>query len=122
LGAGKLLAPEQGVILETDAEKAREIGRQALTNYAKLPNYRNSWQRLGISLEDIDGLSDNLIDSLFAWGSLDKIAERVTAHQKAGADHVCVQVIRGATGGDIAGLRAACRELAEVLLQSGQQD
>ena len=29
-----------------------------------------------------------------AWGSPDTIAERVRAHHDAGADHVCVQVLR----------------------------
>lgn len=116
LGPGKLLAPEQGVILESDPATARELARQALTNYAQLPNYRNSWLRIGFSQEDVDSVSDRLIDGLFAWGGMDRIVERVKAHHAAGADHVCVQVIRGAMGGDIAGLRAACRELAGALL------
>ncbi|MCB2059850.1 MAG: LLM class F420-dependent oxidoreductase, partial [Novosphingobium sp.] len=77
---------------------------------------RNNWLRLGIPQEDIDSVSDRLIDELFAWGGMDKIVERVKAHHDAGADHVCLQVIRGAQGGDIAGLRAACRELAGALL------
>lgn len=116
LGPGKLLAPEQGVILESDPIKARDLGRQALTHYARLPNYRNNWLRLGFSQEDVDGVSDRLVDGLFAWGGMDKIVERVKAHHDNGADHVCVQVIRGASGGDMAGLRAACRELAAALL------
>ncbi len=113
LGPGKLLAPEQGVILETDAEKARAMAREALSIYAGLPNYRNNWLRLGFKQEDIDNVSDGLVDALFAWGDTDKIAERVKAHHDAGADHVCVQVIQG---NGVAGLRSACRELAAVLL------
>jgi probable F420-dependent oxidoreductase len=116
LGPGRLLAPEQGVILEHDPTAARAIAREALTIYAQLPNYRNNWLRLGLSLDDIDTASDRLIDALFAWGTTERIVERVEAHYQAGADHVCVQVIRGATGGDMAGLRAACRELAAGLL------
>jgi probable F420-dependent oxidoreductase len=116
LGPGKLLAPEQGVILERDPTAARAIAREALTIYAQLPNYRNNWLRLGLSLDDIDTASDRLVDALFAWGTTERIVERVKAHYQAGADHVCVQVIRGATGGDMAGLRAACRELAGGLL------
>lgn len=116
LGPGKLLAPEQGVIMETDPAKARAVARDGLTHYSHLPNYRNNWLRLGLSQEDIDGQSDRLVDALFAWGGLDVIAQRVRAHHDAGADHVCVQVVRGARGGDIAGLRAACRELAGALL------
>lgn len=116
LGPDKLLAPEQGVILESDSAKARDLARQALTHYAQLPNYRNNWLRLGFSQQDVDDVSDHLVDGLFAWGGMDRIVERVKAHHDAGADHVCVQLIRGASGGDIPGLRSACRELAGALL------
>lgn len=116
LGTGKLLAPEQGVILETDPATARTTAREALTHYATLPNYRNNWLRLGIPQDDIENVSDRLVDALFAWGGMEQIVERVTAHHDAGADHVCVQVIRGASGGDMAGLRTAGRELAAALL------
>ena len=80
------------------------------------PNYCNTWLRLGYSKDDVDALSNHLIDGLFAWGDMAAITERVKAHRDAGADHVCIQVVRGASGGDMAGLRAACRQLAEVLL------
>jgi probable F420-dependent oxidoreductase len=113
LGPGKVLAPEQGVILESNPDKAREIAREALALYRNLPNYCNNWRRLGYSEDDIANLGDKLIDGIFAWGDAAKIAERVTAHHDAGADHVCVQVI-SATGLD--GARAAWRELAGVLL------
>lgn len=116
LGSGKLLAPEQGVILESDPTRARDLARQALTHYAQLPNYRNNWLRLGFSRQDVDAVSDHLVDALFAWGGMEKIVERVKAHHDAGADHVCVQLIRGASGGDIPGLRAACREFADALM------
>lgn len=115
LGAGGLLAPEQGVILESDASKARALAREALTMYQKLPNYRNNWLRHGLTQDDVDSVSDRLVDDLFAWGDIERIAERVQAHYDAGADHVCVQVIRGASGGDMAGLRAACRKLAQAI-------
>lgn len=112
LGQGVLLAPEQGVVLESDPAKARALAREALSVYQKLPNYRNNWLRHGLTQDDIDNVSDRLVDELFAWGDAERIAERVQAHYDAGADHVCVQLIRGATGGDMTGLRAACRELA----------
>ena len=116
LGPGKLLAPEQGVVLESDPAKARQMAVEALDHYRNLPNYRNNWLRIGFSQADIDTLSDRLIDGLFAWGGMDKIVERVKAHHDAGANHVCLQVIRGAMGCDIAGLRAASLELADALL------
>jgi probable F420-dependent oxidoreductase len=113
LGPGKVLAPEQGVVLESNPTVARDLARGALTHYRNLPNYCNSWRRLGYSEDDIAELSDRLIDGIFGWGDAAKIAERVKAHHDAGADHVCIQVI-SATGLD--GARAAWRELAGVLL------
>src|ERR1700733_11549348 len=47
LGPGKLLCPEVWVLLETDAAKARALGRAALANYMRLDNYVNNWRRLG---------------------------------------------------------------------------
>ena len=116
LGANRVLAPEQGVILEADPTRARKTAREALTHYAQLPNYRNNWLRLGFSQEDVDTVSDRLLDGLFAWGDIDTIASRAQAHLDAGANHVCLQVVRGPRGGDIPGLLGACRELARVLL------
>lgn len=116
LGPGKLLAPEQGVILADDPAKARDLALAALENYRMLPNYRNNWLRLGYTEDEIDRAGDRLIDALFAVGGVDKAAERVRAHLDAGADHVCVQVIAGARGGDFATLLPQWRRLAEALL------
>lgn len=116
LGPGKLLAPEQGVILAEDPAKARELALAALENYRMLPNYRNNWLRLGFTEEEINRGDDRLIDALFAVGSVERAAGRVRAHLDAGADHVCVQVIAGARGGDFAMLRPQWRRLAEALL------
>jgi len=118
MGPGALLAPEQGVILETDPARAREKGAASLALYMRLPNYVNNWRRLGFSEEDVTTPSDKLVDAIFAWGTPQQIKARIDEHVAAGADHVCIQVISGERlpGGDLAGLRAACRELAPVLL------
>lgn len=113
LGPGKQLAPEQGVVLESDPETARAAARGALQMYAQLPNYANNWKRYGFTDEDIASLSDRLIDGLFAWGGPAEIAARVKAHHDAGADHVCIQAI---SSSGLDGARAAWRELAGVLL------
>jgi probable F420-dependent oxidoreductase len=116
LGPDALLAPEQGVVLETDPGRARELARQAMARYVLLPNYVNSWRRLGFTEDEISSVSDRLIEALFAWGGMDRIAERVNAHLAAGADHVCLQVIGGAGPPDVGAIRPAWRELAAALL------
>lgn len=116
LGPDRLLAPEQGVILETDPARARALARKALEHYLHLPNYVNNWRRLGLSDDDISTVSDKFVDALFYWGSPEKIAERVDAQLAAGADHVCLQVITGA-GINIAAARPAWRALAGALLR-----
>ena len=96
LGHGALVAPEQGVVLETDPVTARAIARTHLAGYLSLPNYSNNWKRFGITDEDLaDGGSDRLVDQLVAWGDDAEIAARVQQHRDAGADHVCVQVLTG---------------------------
>jgi len=49
LDATVFLAPQQAVVLDTDAEKAREIGRPIIDFYLGLSNYRNNWKRLGFT-------------------------------------------------------------------------
>jgi len=67
VGPDALVAVEQGVVLETDPERARTIARTNLANYFLLPNYTNNWKRLGFTDEEIGhGGSDRLIDALVA--------------------------------------------------------
>lgn len=102
LGPGKLVCPEQMVLLETDPEKARATARAKLAISMRMPNYRNSWLRQGFTEADFDdGGSDRLIDAMIAWGDEDAIRARIQAHWDAGADHVCIQVIGGGTAASI---------------------
>ena len=48
IGPEAFLAPEHKVVLTTDAEKARAVGRKALEIYLNLANYLNNWKRLGL--------------------------------------------------------------------------
>jgi probable F420-dependent oxidoreductase len=94
LGKGPILAPEQAVVLETDATKARDVARGHMSTYLGLPNYVNNLKRLGFGDDDIaNGGSDRLVDAIVAWGNVDAIVRRVRAHHDAGADHVCIQVL-----------------------------
>jgi probable F420-dependent oxidoreductase len=94
LGPDAFIAPEHKVVLTTDADKARAVGRKALEIYLNLTNYLNSWKRLGFSDEDVAKPgSDRLVDAVVAYGTVDAIAARLKEHLTAGADHVPVQVL-----------------------------
>ena len=95
VGPGVLVAPEQKVVLESDPDKARAIGRPPVDRpYLHLRNYVSSLKRLGFTDEDIaDGGSDRLIDALAVHGTPEAVAAGLTAHLDAGADHVCAQVL-----------------------------
>jgi probable F420-dependent oxidoreductase len=95
LGDGPLLAPEQKLVLETDPERARAIGRPRVQNpYLGLTNYLSNLRRLGWTDADLaGGGSDALIDALAVHGDAAAIARGVTAHLDAGADHVAAQVL-----------------------------
>jgi probable F420-dependent oxidoreductase len=98
LGEAPLLAPEFKVVLETDPARARALARDSLAMYLTLPNYTNSFLRLGFTEDDLaSGGSDRSIDALYAWGDEDRIRDRVTAFHEAGADHVALQVVNGGT-------------------------
>jgi probable F420-dependent oxidoreductase len=94
LGPGKLLCPEQKVILETDPSKARAIARKMLMHSLSLPNYRSNFMRMGFTADDLDnGGSNKFIDSIVSWGDEDTIRARIQEHWEAGADHVCIQCL-----------------------------
>jgi len=95
LGDGPLLAPEQKVVLGTDPQEARALGRARVEKpYLGLANYLSNLRRLGWTDADFaDGGSDALIDALAVHGDAEAIGRGVTAHLDAGADHVAVQVL-----------------------------
>jgi probable F420-dependent oxidoreductase len=94
LGPDALLAPEQTVVLEKDADAARAVARAWLARYLQLPNYRDNWVRIGFDRGDIEsGGSDRLVDALVAWGHVEGMRAKVDAQRAAGADHVALQVL-----------------------------
>jgi probable F420-dependent oxidoreductase len=117
VGAGATIATELAVVLDSNASSARETARRHTAVYVNLENYTNNLRAFGFGDDDFaDRGSDRLVDAIVAWGDLDAIATRVAAMRDAGADHVCVQVIRP----DDELPRADWRALAPALIdQSG---
>jgi probable F420-dependent oxidoreductase len=96
IGNTVYLAPEHKVVLTTDVEEARTVGRGAVDFYLNLSNYLNNWKRLGFTDKDLAKPgSDKLIDAVVAYGTPEAIAARLNEHLDAGADHVSIQVLGG---------------------------
>jgi probable F420-dependent oxidoreductase len=94
VGNSVYLAPEHKVVLTTDADAARGLGRKTVGFYLDLSNYVNNWKRLGFTTDDVTKPgSDKLIDSVVAYGTAEQIAARLGEHLDAGADHVAIQVL-----------------------------
>jgi probable F420-dependent oxidoreductase len=93
IGPDKLLCVEQKVILSTDADAARAAANTAINTYARLPNYRNNWIRLGFTEDEIEQRADRFVDHVIVWGDEDRLRAGIQAHYDAGADHVCVQPV-----------------------------
>ncbi|MET0449627.1 MAG: TIGR03620 family F420-dependent LLM class oxidoreductase [Aeromicrobium sp.] len=93
LGPDAVLAPELTVAVDDDLQVARAAARAHLSTYLGLPNYTNNFARFGFGPEHLDGGgSDALLDAVYGIGSPVRVAERITAHLEAGADHVAVQI------------------------------
>ncbi|KZM69204.1 LLM class F420-dependent oxidoreductase [Nocardia terpenica] len=93
LGPDALLVPEHKIVLDTDAERARQTARPRVEFYLNLQNYVSNLRRLGFSEQDVavPG-SDHLIDALALHGTVDQVADGLVAHLAAGADQIAVQI------------------------------
>ncbi|CAN5454124.1 LLM class F420-dependent oxidoreductase [soil metagenome] len=111
LGSGRVLAPEQKVVLEADEDRARELARPRIRHpYLGLVNYRNNLRRLGFDDADLAGDgSDRLIDALAVHGDPMAVARGLHAHLDAGADHVQIHLVSDNS--------VRHPQLSEVLLQ-----
>jgi probable F420-dependent oxidoreductase len=95
MGPDRWVCPSVVVILEHDAAKARARAREHLSFYANQDNYRRILIAQGFAEVDFEnGCSDRLIDAVVAWGSEEKIRDRIDAHLAAGANHVCLMPLR----------------------------
>lgn len=99
VGEGKWVCAEQAVMLETDPGKARTAAREYMKFYLTLPAYQKNLGALGFNQADlVNGGSDRLVDAIVAWGDEAKLRDRVEAHYKAGANHVCILPLNPAGG------------------------
>jgi len=113
LGTDALIAVELAVVMDSIPSSARATARRHTAIYVGLPNYTNNLRAFGFGDDDFAGQgSDRLVDAIVAWGGIDAIVGRIQAMRDAGADHVCVQVIRP----DDDMPRAEWRELAASLV------
>jgi probable F420-dependent oxidoreductase len=95
MGPNGWVCPSLTVILERDAAKARARAREHLSFYAAQPNYQRILMSQGFTQSDLeDGCSNRLVDSMIAWGTEEKISERINEHLAAGASHVCLLTLR----------------------------
>ena len=113
LGPDVFIGVELAVVLDRDPASACVTARRHTATYVGLVNYAQNLYQFGLGDDDfLEQGSDKLVDMIVVWGDLDAIAARVQAMRDAGADHVCVQVIRP----DNDTPRAEWRELASALL------
>ena len=61
-------------MLSTDATAARDAAKQALGLYASLPNYRNTWLRLGFTEDEMTRVAPTASSTRsVAWGDADTV-------------------------------------------------
>ncbi|MGH7950079.1 MAG: LLM class flavin-dependent oxidoreductase, partial [Candidatus Binataceae bacterium] len=95
IGRDQLVCVQQVAILESDQDTARRAARGVIAFYLTLPNYLKSLRTMGFDDRDFaDGGSDRLVDAMVAWGGGQALRDRIEAHYKGGATHVCVTLVR----------------------------
>lgn len=97
---GAQVSPMMMCLLCEDPDEARKLARKAVTYYLGLDYYHRAWRTLGF--DDVDfagGGSDRLIDSIIAWGSIERIRDRLADQAAAGAGRVVVIPLNPAGGG-----------------------
>jgi probable F420-dependent oxidoreductase len=112
LGDDHLVAVLLMTIASTDLHVVRRAASEPLAFLTGVGGYRSNLLRLGFTEDDIDGVSDRLLDGIAAWGDPEAIGERIAEYRAAGADQVVLRIL------DLDGDMAATRErLARTLLR-----
>lgn len=95
LGAAPLVLPGQMVVLDSDVERARAIGRaHAAPPALHVANYTANLRRIGFTDADLtEPGSDRLIDALVLHGAPATVAAGIRVTLGAGANHVGLTVL-----------------------------
>jgi hypothetical protein len=72
---------------------AQRRRRQGTVHRPTASSYANNALQSGFSTDDIDTLSDQLVDALITWGDEDAIIRRIDQQFDAGADHIPLIVL-----------------------------
>ncbi|MEV4051992.1 TIGR03620 family F420-dependent LLM class oxidoreductase [Amycolatopsis sp. NPDC049688] len=109
VGPDKLVVPGHGVLLDTDAGRARATARAAVRPMLGIANYADNLRRIGYTDEDLTGpFSDRLVDALVLHGDAPAVATGIRAELTAGASQVGLHAL----GDDPIGvLRAVARAM-----------
>ena len=109
----KFVGVEQAVVLGQSREEFLKRAHAHLGFYTGLENYTNNWRRLGFGDEDfVRGGSERLCETLVVHGDEAAVLARVNEHRRAGADHICLQVLSDETN---APPLDEWRQLSEIL-------
>jgi probable F420-dependent oxidoreductase len=81
------------VALTEDRATAFEIGRKWFGMASRMPFYRNMYLRAGYSSQEIDAVSDRLIENLLIFGAEEKIRESLIKLLGMGLDELRVSVL-----------------------------
>jgi hypothetical protein len=88
------LAADLPVVLAAGRAQARTIGDTHTSRYLRIENYRNNLGRLGWKSDDLEPPgSDELFDSVVAWGDVRAVHERIKGLLTSGADQVVLNLV-----------------------------
>lgn len=94
IGPDAVLATEHKVVLTDDVRAAHTVADETVGFYLGLTNYVSNLRRFGFTDADLTvPPGDRVFDAVVAHGTPEQIADRLSGHLRAGADHVAVQIL-----------------------------
>ena len=116
LGPDKLLVVALGMVVDPDADRARTAARDGVAaGLARSPSKAAALTHLGFTTEEIDAVSDRLVDALAGHGSPDRNAALIREHLNAGADHVALIPGGADVGANLKQLELVAPALADLV-------